>query len=230
MDVYKLSCPRCGQHIEYTRDYCGRQVQCPSCNGNVTFPAIPPLGSGRSTLRLERDRPKVKEPFRIDFAKILASIAAFFRTFEHWQIVLMCALPFIFIAIALATARFVRNQDSQAGPKQPIITEAQIAENQRIAELNKADAIVQDRVRNVWAAKTALDTAKAKSANWHRTYDGKQLSEGTRKAVDAQFKVAEEEIATADANLNAWRRSFDTEYQKYQKLGGKIDYTSQLPR
>lgn len=230
MDVYKLSCPRCGQHIEYTRDYCGRQVQCPSCNGNVTFPAIPPLGSGRSSLRLERDRPKVKEPFRIDFAKIFGSIIAFFRTFEHWQIVAMCALPFVFIALALGVAHYVRSQDTDTRPKHPIMTEAQIAENQRIAELNKADAIVQDRVRNVLAAKYALDAAKAKSANWHRTYDGKQLSEGTRRAVESQFKVFEEEIATADANLNAWRRTFDTEYQKYQKLGGKIDYASQLPR
>jgi hypothetical protein len=229
MEIYKLSCPRCGQHIEYTKEYCGRHMQCPSCAGNVTFPAIPP-GARKQALRLERDRPKVKERFHFDIGKILGAIVTWFRTFEYWQIVAMCALPFVLIGLALATASFIRKQDSQSKPKEAVLSEAQIAENQRIVQLNKADMIVQDRVRSVWTAKTALDNAKRKSVILHNSYDGKQMSEGMRNAVNAQYKVADEEVATADANFQAWRRYFDTAYQNYQKLGGKIDYQSQLPR
>jgi hypothetical protein len=228
MDNYKLSCPRCGQHIAYTKDYCGKRVQCPSCRGDIVFPAIPP--GGHQPLRLERDRPKVKQRFHFDPRKILAATASFFRNFEHWQVVAMCALPFALIVIGLAAAKFVGNSDADTKPKEPVLSEAQVAENQRIAELNKSEAIVQDRVRSCWNAKSALDIARRKSAALHNTYDGKQLSPGTRTAVDAQYKVADEEIATAQANLNAWRTAFDTEYGKYQKLGGKVDYQSQLPR
>jgi hypothetical protein len=228
MDTYKLSCPRCGQHIAYTKDYCGKRVQCPSCNGNVVFPAIPP--GGHQPLRLERDRPKVKERFHFDPAKILGSLVSFFRTFEHWQIVLMCTLPFALIVVGLAAATFVRNRDVDTRPNEPVLSASQVAENQRIAELNKAEAIVQDRVRSVWTAKTAADTARRNSAALHNTYDGKSLSQGMRSAVDAKYKLADEEIATADANLIAWRNTFDREFEKYQKLGGKMDYRSQLPR
>jgi DNA-directed RNA polymerase subunit RPC12/RpoP len=228
MDNYKLSCPRCGQHIAYTKDYCGKRVHCPSCGGDVVFPAIPP--GAHQPLRLERDRPKVKERFHFDPRKILAATVSFLRNFEHWQVVAMCMLPFALIVIGLAAATFVRNSDSDGKPTEPTLSASQVAENKRIAELNKLEIIVQDRVRSCWNAKNAVDVARRKSAVLHNTYDGKQLSPGMRSAVDAQYKVADEEIATAQSNLGAWRTAFDTEFGKYQKLGGKVDYQSQLPR
>lgn len=139
-------------------------------------------------------------------------------------------LPFALIVIGLAAASFVRKHDVDDTPKVPALSASQIAENQRIAELNKQEAIVQDRVHSVWTAKNTLDVARRKSAALHSTYDGKQLSVAMRNAVDAQYKVADEEISTADANLRAWRNAFDTEFAKFQKLGGKMDYQSQLPR
>lgn len=228
MEVYKLSCPRCGQHIEYTRDYCGRHVQCPSCSGNVTFPALPP-GSVKQALRLERDRPKVKEPFKFDFGKILGSIVSFFQNFSHWQIVAMCAIPFLLIGLGLAAASFVRNHDSSK-PNESVASPTQAAEKERIAALNQADLIVQDRIKSVWNSKNALDATARQRAALHQMYDGKQMSQGMRNAVDAKYKVADEEIEAAQANLNGWRKSFDTAYENYRKYGGAIDYQSQLPR
>jgi hypothetical protein len=152
------------------------------------------------------------------------------RTFEHWQIVAMCMLPFALIIIGLAAASFVSRSNDDSKPKEPALSASQVAENQRISELNKLEIIVQDRVRSCWTAKNAVDAAKRKSAILHNTYDGKQLSQSMRSAVDAQYKVADEEILTAQANLNGWRTAFDTEFAKYQKLGGKMDYQSQLPR
>lgn len=226
MDIYKLSCPRCGQHIEYTRDYCGRHVQCPSCSGNVTFPALPP---GSQALRLERDRPKVKQPFKFDPGQILGSIVTFFQNFKHWQIVAMCLLPFGLIIVGLAAASFVRNLDSSK-PNDAAVSETQTAESQRVAALNQADLIVQDRVKSVWQSKTALDAVVRKRTALHQMYDGKQMSPGMRNAVDAQYKVADEEFETAESNFNGWRKSFDSAYETYRKYGGLIDYQSQLPK
>lgn len=117
----------------------------------------------------------------------------------------MCMLPFGLIALGLAAASFVRNRDVDSRPKEPTWSAAQVAENQRIAELNKTEIIILDRVRSVWAAKANVDSAKRKSAILHSTYDGKQLSPAMRNAVDARYKLADEEIEAAQATLNAWR-------------------------
>lgn len=228
MEVYKLSCPRCGQHIEYTRDYCGRHMQCPSCSGNVTFPALPP-GSAKQALRLERDRPKVKQRFKFDGGKILAAIVSYFSTFKHWQIVAMCAVPFLLIGAGLAAASFVRNHDSSKA-SETVASPAQAAESERMAALNQADLVVQDRVKSVWKSKNAADTAIRNRTALHQMYDGKQMSPGMRNAVDARYKVADEELEAAQANLNGWLKSFDTAYETYRKYGGTIDYQSQLPK
>ena len=47
METYKHSCPFCGQHIEYSAWYCGKQMVCPICGKTVTFPAIPPGRKGQ---------------------------------------------------------------------------------------------------------------------------------------------------------------------------------------
>ena len=48
-----ISCPFCGQHIEYTAGYCGKQMQCPICGQTVTFPALPPGGKSGPKLRVK---------------------------------------------------------------------------------------------------------------------------------------------------------------------------------
>ncbi|MGZ4964748.1 MAG: hypothetical protein ACXWBP_03150 [Limisphaerales bacterium] len=204
-------------------------MQCPSCSGSVTFPALPP-GTAKHALRLERDRPKVKEPFRFDVGKILGSLISFSTNFQHWRIVAMCLLPFALIVVGLAAASLVRKQDTNTRPAESVPSATQAAESQRLAALNQADLIVQDRVKSVWKSKNVVDAAIRKRTALHQAYDGKQMSQSMRNAVDAQYKLAEEEIEAAQANLNGWRRAFDTSYENYKKYGGTIDYQSQLPR
>jgi hypothetical protein len=225
METFKLSCPRCGQHIEYTKDYCGRQVQCPSCAGSVTFPALPP-GALTQKLRLERDRPKVKQPFRLDFGKILASTISFVRNFQHWQIVLMCLLPFGFIVVALGIASVVRHQDQQPNSEQPVVAETRKTETQQVDAMLKADAIVRSRVQSILAAKSRLDNAVARRSQLRAMYSGRNPSAAARTVM----ANADEQVEAAEANLNGWKKSFDIDYANYEKAGGKIDYRSQLPR
>ena len=142
----------------------------------------------------------------------------------------MCALPFALIVIGLAAASLVRKQDTNPRPTEAASSATQAAESQRVAALNQADLIVQDRVKSVWKSKNAVDAVARKRTALHQTYDGKQMSQPMRNAVEAQYKVAEEEIEAAQANLNGWRRAFDTAYESYKKYGGLSDYQSQLPR
>ncbi|MEY4384749.1 MAG: hypothetical protein RLY20_32 [Verrucomicrobiota bacterium] len=41
MAEFKFACPHCQQHIAATEAYCGLQIQCPSCNGNLIVPGTP---------------------------------------------------------------------------------------------------------------------------------------------------------------------------------------------
>jgi endogenous inhibitor of DNA gyrase (YacG/DUF329 family) len=77
MESYKHSCPFCGQHIEYTAGYCGKQMQCPMCGQTVTFPALPPgrPGPALHVKSLER-KPERKWNWKLPAA------LAFLRTFN----------------------------------------------------------------------------------------------------------------------------------------------------
>src|ERR1700678_1797356 len=99
MESFKHSCPFCGQHIEYTAGYCGKQMQCPICGHTVTFPALPPARSGQ-TLRvksLER-KPERKWSWKLPPALV------FLLNFQHWNVVAQCAVPFVIIGALLAGA------------------------------------------------------------------------------------------------------------------------------
>ncbi len=38
---FKFNCPTCGQHILVATEWCGRQINCPSCQTNLTIPQPP---------------------------------------------------------------------------------------------------------------------------------------------------------------------------------------------
>ena len=99
MESYKLSCPFCGQHIEYTVGYCGKQMQCPICSQTVTFPALPPGRSGPTlhVKSLER-KPERKWSWKLPAA------LTFLLKFQHWNVVAQCAVPFLIIGVLLAGA------------------------------------------------------------------------------------------------------------------------------
>ena len=38
---FKFNCPTCGQHILAATEWCGRKIDCPSCQTSITIPELP---------------------------------------------------------------------------------------------------------------------------------------------------------------------------------------------
>jgi hypothetical protein len=226
MESYKHSCPFCGQHIEYTAGYCGKQMVCPICGKTVTFPAVPPGGKGPS---LHIHRPEAARPAKwsFDFFGILAPL----RRFEHWSMVLVCLVPFMIVGALLAGAVVVRKHlgNAPAAPVAPLI-QAEPNAWQKMTDLARADQLVQDKLAAVRRAAAAVAMAERNRASLHAFYHGKTLDQTSYNSVQLQFKARDEAVANAQRALDYARRCFESAVQKYQQLGGTIDYRRQLPR
>jgi hypothetical protein len=226
MESYKHSCPFCGQHIEYTAGYCGTQMDCPTCGKNVTFPAIPP-GGKRQPLHIKRPRAAEAARRSFNFNAILAAL----RQFEHWNMVLICLVPFLIVTGLLVGATVVRNKAGE-GPAAPVAPSVQVDPNawQKVTDLTRADLVVQEKINAVAAARNAVARAERESANLHAYYQGKALDPATCSAMSLQYAAKDQAVANAKAVLSTARNCFDTAFQNYQKLGGTADYRQQLPQ
>jgi len=227
MESYKHSCPVCGQHIEYTAGYCGKQMVCPICGKTVTFPAVLPGGKGPS-LRIKRPEAARAAKWSFDFFGFLAPL----RRFKHWNMVLVCLLPFIIVGALLAGAAVVRKQFGNA-PATPVAPLIQADPNawQKMTDLARADQLVQAQLAAVRNAGAAVATAEQKRASlhayWHvRRAENQAIYEG----VMAQYRADDQAVANAQKALDYARQCFDAALLKYQKLGGTTDYRQQLPR
>ena len=52
MNEFKFLCPHCQQSIEATPEYCGAQINCPSCHTSIVVPDAstpPPMRPGKLT-------------------------------------------------------------------------------------------------------------------------------------------------------------------------------------
>jgi hypothetical protein len=225
MESYKHSCPFCGQHIEYTAGYCGKQMVCPICGKTVTFPAVPPGGKGLS-LRIKRPEAARAAKWPFDFFGILAPL----RRFQHWNMVLVCLVPFIIVGALLAGAAMLRKQlgNTPAAPVAPLI-QADPNAWQKMTDLVRADQLVQKQlaaVRNASAAVAAAEENRAKfHAYWHVR---RAADQATYQSVLAQYKAKDEAVANAHKVLDHARQCFDSALRKYQQLGGTTDYRRQL--
>ena len=56
------------------------------------------------------------------------------------------------------------------------------------------------------------------------------MDAAAQASVNNQIHADDLAIAGAEARANLDRQSFDKAYATYQQLGGKVDYTRQLPR
>jgi hypothetical protein len=225
MESYKHSCPFCGQHIEYTAGYCGKQMVCPICGKTVTFPAVPPGGKGPS-LHIHRAETARAAKWSSDFFGILAPL----RRFEHWNMVLVCLVPFIIVGALLAGAAVIKKQlgNAPAAPVAPLI-QADPNAWQKMTDLARADQSVQDKLGAVRRAGAALATAERNRASLHAYYHGKQAAtQAIYDSVMAQYKAKDEAVANAQQALASARQGFETAFQKYQQLGGTTDYRRQL--
>jgi hypothetical protein len=226
MDSYKHSCPFCGQHIEYTVEYCGKQVVCPACGKSVTFPAVLPGGKG-SGLHLKRPTAVRAAKWSFNLSSILASL----REFEHWNMVLVCLVPFILVTALVVGAGVVKKKAGE-GPAMPVAPRIQADPNawQTMTNLARADQLVQQQLRQVALASVATATADRNRATLHAYYQGRSVSQTIGSTVANQFKAADQVVTKAQTDLAAARQSFDTALQNYQTLGGTVDYRRQLPQ
>jgi hypothetical protein len=225
MESYKHSCPFCGQHIEYTAGYCGKQMVCPICGQTVTFPAIPPGGKGPS-LHINRPEAAPAPKWSFDFHGILG----FLRRFEHWNTVLVCLAPFIIVGALLAGAAVVRKQLGNA-PAMPVAPSLQADPNawQKMTDLARADQLAREKLDAVRKAGAAVAAAERYRASVHAFYHTKRApDQATYESWMAQYKAADQAVAKAQKDLAAAHQCFDNAVQNYQKLGGTIDYRRQL--
>jgi hypothetical protein len=218
MESYKHSCPFCGQHIEYTVGYCGKQMACPICEKPVTFPAIPPGGGKGRSLRIKGPEAARAVKWSFNFQEILASL----RQFEHWNMVLMCLVPFIIVTALLVGAAILKKKlgDEPVMPVAPVI---QVDPNawQTMTNLARADQLMQEQVGIYAQAHATVAAAERNRANLHAFYQGKA---GDQTA----FMAADQTVANAQVTLAMARQSFNNALMNYQKLGGKVDYQRQL--
>jgi hypothetical protein len=219
MESYKHSCPFCGQHIEYTAGYCGTQMACPICAKTVTFPAVPPGGKGPS-LRIKRAEATRAANWSFNLDAILAAL----REFEHWNMVLVGLVPFI-IVVALLVGAIVVKKKIGAEPAMPVAPPIQADPNawQTMTNLARADQLVQDQLVAVSRAAGAVTLAERDRANVHAYYHEQPLGQ-------SGYIAADKALANAQAVLAAARLSFNKAFQDYQRLGGKVDYSRQLPQ
>lgn len=224
VESYKHSCPFCGQHIEYTAGYCGKQMTCPICSKVITFPAVPPRPKGQPP------PPKPAPPSLISrlAAKLNEMLPAALE-FKHWNIVLSCLIPFLIIAGLLLGARFIRKHfgEEPAAPAAPTV-QAEAGAWQKLTEQGRAEQIVQEKVGEVNSAYAAMVAAQKTRDLRHAYYQGKPLDPVSAETVAKQFQADEQALATAQRNYEAKRQSFNAAYQDYQRLGGAVDYRRQL--
>jgi hypothetical protein len=224
MESFKHSCPYCGQHIEYTAGYCGKQMRCPICGNTITFPAVPPRQGGPS---LHIKSAKEKSPRKWSWQP--TGPLRILWQFQHWNIVAQCAVPFLIIAALLAGAAYVRNKFTEEPPKptEPIV-QADPQAWEKMTDLAKTEQAVQNQIRVITKVGTDIASLTRQRAELQRSYQGVADPE-VRRTGDEQIRRAEEELQRLRRLLNADRQRFDLLYSKYQSLGGNVDYRSQLP-
>jgi hypothetical protein len=231
MESYKHSCPFCGQHIEYTVGYCGKQMVCPICGKMVTFPAVPPRGKGEG-LHIKRPASAQAKKWFFDFKGInFKGFLAPLNQFKHWNIVFVCLVPFLIVGALLVGAAELRNHfgSGPAMPDAPIV-HADTGAWQKMTDLARADQLVQQRLVAVVQARAAAAAAEQTRATRHAYYHGQTLDSATYNGVMIQLHADEQAAANAQAALGNARQSFENAFQNYQRLGGTIDYRQQLPQ
>ncbi len=217
MESFKHACPYCGQHIEYTAGYCGKQLQCPICGNTITFPAIPPRSGGGG---LHINRPDEK-PAR-KWAWNPQAIYLFLRDFKYWRTVAQCVVPFLIVGGLLAGAAYVKNKFSEppATPSEPVV-QADPDAWRKMTDLTRAEQAVRQQIRFIAQARAAMKQAEASRESTRRSYPG--------NSNPLAVRTADETAQRAENNYNRVRQHFEELLVEYEKLGGTHDFHRELP-
>ena len=223
MESYKHSCPVCGQHVEYTAGYCGRQMQCPICGNTITFPAIPPTKGGSKVFYAEK--PKRARQWAGTAGKMFGNV----WDFPHWNTVLQVLVPFVIIGVLLAAALWVKNKysDEPASESAPVI-QADSAGWDKMTKLAQADRRMQQYVQSIAQTRKALAVARAASQNEQKRL-GEAHDGDERQAISSNLQSYERTADQTQNKLTALERQFEIDYEKYRTMGGTVDYRSQVP-
>jgi hypothetical protein len=192
-------------------------MTCPICGKTVTFPAIPP-SSNTSRLRLKRH---VQAEAAKKWSFNLAAIRAFLGEFEHWNMVVVCLVPFIIVLALLIGAVVIKKKLGSEPAATALAPVVQADPNawQKMTDLARAEQSVQDQVAVVIRARAAATGAQQRLANLQAAARG--------RSVDPVYSLA---VANSQRNLEAARHVFNIAFLNYQKLGGTVDYSRQLPQ
>jgi hypothetical protein len=225
MEKFKHSCPACGQRIEYTVDYCGKQIACPTCQAAVLFPAIPPV-TATQKLRLQRDAGPRRKKGLLDFPFLKA-----LRNYPHWKVVGACVVPFLIVTGLVLGANFLKSQNTdQPAAQTPRAVAQPVSQDawNKMTELGAVEQQVKNCVRAALAAKAAVAQAMAAQNQLTAAYHG-SIPSSIYQNVMEQERLASEKINMAQQQLGATRQAFEAAYTRYQSLGGQFDYRSQMP-
>jgi hypothetical protein len=223
METFKHSCPFCGQHVEYTAQYCGQKTACPRCGKSLTFPAVPQTGKGQTQklkIKLPETAPARKWPIDRKWLSEHTGVLGPLFKFEHWNVVLACLVPFVVVGALLIGAAVVRHRLGN-GPATPVVplVRADAGAWGNMTNLARADQLVQDKLHEVTQARAAVDRAEQELARM-RAYS---------PTATQYIALREQAVVNARNTLSTARLSFYNAFNNYQRLGGTIDYSRQLP-
>jgi hypothetical protein len=190
-------------------------MTCPICGNVVTFPAIPPKTTAKG-LRL--DRPAVRVARKWVWKP--RGLLLYLRDFPHWKIIGGVLVPFLLVGGLLAGARYVKKTfiDLPTAPPVEAIAPVDPGTWQRSADADRAGYKVEEQLKITRALR-----AKMKQADESRNAVRRQYGGSSPYAASA-----EEAFQRAQNNYNAAHDTFRSLNAEYQKLGGKVDYESQL--
>lgn len=119
MNSHKYACPSCGQNLEYSDEYSGKQMPCPACHHDLRFPGLAPVAM-QSSLRLARDIPQPGRKPRLNFFAMLGWL----RYFINQKAVAICLLSVLFIGGGLLASSRVLHH-----PAPPVVARAVVDES-----------------------------------------------------------------------------------------------------
>jgi hypothetical protein len=180
------------------------------CGQTITFPALPPGGGQGTTLRVRSLEHKEARKWRLPPAIVLL------LNFKHWSTVAQCAVPFAVVGALLAGAIIVKNKfaDAPATVAAPVV-QADPDAWQKMTDLSKAEIAVKERLKELQAAQ-----AKAEMAE--------RLRQQVQHLDSSQRKNAEQQAEAAQRELIGAKQRFGLANDAYVRLGGTIDYRSQI--
>jgi len=138
-------------------------------------------------------------------------------------------VPFLIIGALLAGAAFVKNKfaDEPAAAPAPVV-QTDSGGWDKMTELARTDQKMQQYVQSLTQAHQVLAASQRELDLEHQRYS-RARGYDEQQAVMASVQSAERSVTKAQNTLTYLRQHFDTDLEKYRRLGGTIDYRSRVP-